>query len=94
MIQRYLQNLVYPHRVAPGCTSLPRGDAAVAASGILGRLSDWLAAWRERLRQESIHREAIEHLEAMNDSQLRDIGIRREDIVDAVRFGRHYYDGR
>lgn len=94
MIERYLQNLAYPYNLAPGCSTLPRGDVKQAATGVVERLSKLLAAWRERFRQANVHREAIEHLESMNDAQLRDIGIRREDIPQAVRFGRHYYDER
>ncbi len=91
MIERYLQNLVFPYNLAPGGSTLPRGDAQKTVTGIFERLSRLLAAWRERIRQESVHREAIEHLESMSDAQLRDIGITRADIADAVRFGRHYY---
>ncbi len=66
--------------------------------GIIGTLQNALASLRcwyaeidERIARDREAREAIEHLEAMSDAQLRDIGITRADIADAVRFGRHYY---
>ena len=67
-------------------------------SGIVATLHNALALLRrryaeidERIARDRETREAIEHLEAMSDAQLRDIGITRADIADAVRFGRHYY---
>lgn len=71
------------------------GGAIVGALHRLGGyLRRRLAEIDERIARDRDAREAIEHLESMNDAQLRDIGIRREDIPQAVRFGRHYYDER
>ncbi len=65
-----------------------------AIVGALHRLTDYLrrrlAEINERIARDRDAREAIEHLEAMSDAQLRDIGITRADIADAVRFGRRY----
>ena len=63
-------------------------DAIARLAGYLRRR---IAELDERIAHERDLAEAIEHLEAMSDAQLRDIGITRADIVDAVRFGRRYY---
>lgn len=66
-----------------------------AIAGALLRLADYLrrrlAEIGESIARDRDVRESIEHLETMSDAQLRDIGITRADIGDAVRFGRHYY---
>ena len=66
-----------------------------AIAGALLRLAEYLrrrvAEIGEHIARDRDHREAIGHLESMSDAQLRDIGITRADIADAVRFGRHFY---
>jgi uncharacterized protein YjiS (DUF1127 family) len=47
----------------------------------LGRLAAALAA-------EFGARRAIGHLQSLDDDRLRDLGIRRKDIEQVVRFGR------
>lgn len=73
------------HREQPG-----RGIVGTLRNALTS-LRCWYAEIDERIARERETREAIEHLEAMSDAQLRDVGISRGDIVDAVRFGRHFY---
>ena len=67
------------------------GLLADAIARVAGYVRRRLAELDESIARDREIREAIEHLEAMSDTQLRDIGITRADIADAVRFGRHYY---
>ena len=69
----------------------PAGLLADAFARLAGYLRRRLGELDEGIARERETREAIEHLEAMSDAQLRDIGITRAEIADAVRFGRHYY---
>lgn len=77
--------------LAPRHRELTGGRIVGTLQNALASLRRWYTAIDERLARERETREAIEHLEAMSDAQLRDIGITRADIADAVRFGRHYY---
>lgn len=49
------------------------------------RLIDTVMQWMESARAEYEYRRAQTALEAMNDHQLRDLGIRRSDIPLVVR---------
>jgi 4-hydroxy-tetrahydrodipicolinate synthase len=49
------------------------------------RWVQWLVTWPNRLVAHWQRRETIKTLQALNDHQLRDIGIRRDQIETAVR---------
>ncbi len=93
MNQPIASNLIVSRRAASRPhRSMPFGGAIVGALHRLGGyLRRRLAEIDERIARDRDAREAIEHLESMSDAQLRDIGITRADIADAVRFGRRYY---
>lgn len=76
-------------------TIYPTAESApVSATGGLVRM---LGDWANRLAAHWVRREAIKTLQAMNDRELRDIGITRSHIEDAVwgkpdpEFGRMRY---
>ena len=82
---------VVRHGVSRPCQrQQPGGGIAGTLRYALASLRCWYAAIDARVARDREVREAIEHLEAMSDAQLRDIGITRNHIGDAVRFGRHY----
>ncbi len=100
MNQQAISNLSSPRQAVSG-----PGDSAQLGSGrspgivasvlrIAAHLRRRLAEIGARIERDREVREAIEHLEAMSDSQLRDIGLQRGDIVAAVRFGNRYYVDR
>lgn len=68
-----------------------RRDREARSATISARIGGWLQKLHTRIERERDFRDAIDHLESMSDAQLRDIGITRSDIGNAVRFGRHYY---
>ena len=83
---------VSQHEVSRPCHRQQSGGGIVATLRYaFASLRRWYAEIDARIARERENREAVEHLEAMSDAQLRDIGLTRGDIADAVRFGRHYY---
>ena len=57
-------------------------------SGARRRVFESIDNLRRRWMREDEERRAIAHLRQLTDAQLRDMGITREEIVHAVRFGR------
>ena len=55
-----------------------------ATSGALSGLVRLVGDWANGLASYLVRREAIKALRAMNDRELRDIGIHRSHIEDAV----------
>ena len=51
------------------------------------RVRDFLTETSQRYNKEAENHKAIEHLQAMSDQELNDIGIKRPDISRAVHFG-------
>ena len=92
MITHIFQNLIEPRRFAHSANEetryLPVGSAIGAIEGLLRRLRAWLAGIDRERRIRHQNAKAIAHLHSLTDGQLRDIGITRMDIEQAVRFGR------
>lgn len=93
MNQHIASNPTVSHRdVSRTCNrKQPGGGIFGTLRDALASLRHWYVKFDARVARDREAREAIEHLESMSDAQLRDIGITRADIADAVRFGRHYY---
>ena len=92
MNYRIFQNLTRAPKYA-SCAHEAGGYVAgnenpAGANGLLLRLRTWLARIDCNRRIEHENARAIEHLQGLTDTQLRDIGITRPDIERAVRFGR------
>ena len=51
----------------------------------------WLATWPNRVVTHLQRREAIKMLHELNDHQLRDIGLRRDQIEEAVTCGKRRF---
>jgi hypothetical protein len=57
------------------------GSAALSPRGLFGALGAWYRARREARRR----RAYIESLLGFDDARLRDIGLRRTDLFDALQ---------
>lgn len=58
--------------------------APAASATALGGIARMLGDWADGLASYWVRREAIKALRAMNDRELRDIGITRSHIDEAV----------
>ena len=56
-------------------------------SHIIPRIRTFLTKTSQQYKKENDNYKAIEHLQAMSDQELSDIGIKRQDISRAVHFG-------
>jgi len=63
------------------------GDLGFLAAAVRA-LRDHVGASFRRQARAAEDRKAIEHLQALSDAQLRDMGITRMDISHVVRFGK------
>lgn len=68
--------------------------AQTAPTTAFGGLIRTLGNWANGLAAHWVRREAVKALRAMNDRELRDIGITRSHIEDAVRGRLHPEFGR
>jgi len=92
MIAQILQNLVRPVHLAhsqPGDTAfLPHGGDESMFKAAIRSIKGRLVEARKRHSYETEIHEAIEHLHALTDEQLHDMGITRMDIAYVVRHGK------
>jgi uncharacterized protein YjiS (DUF1127 family) len=65
----------------------PPGETRGLASTVWALVRAGLRTFLDRLADERGLRQAIRELEAFDDRRLRDIGLTRQDIEGAVRFG-------
>jgi uncharacterized protein YjiS (DUF1127 family) len=91
MNMQYIQNILQSrhslHSQADGSQYLPMHGDKGLISRVIGKFQSYLVELNRSYHREAEIQQAIEHLQAMNDQQLRDIGIARMDISTAVRFG-------
>ena len=92
MIGRNLQNLLQPAQLLQAQSGAAQTSLSDNRTSLLDRVArqarDYLVRRLKAYAREAEIRKAIEHLQALSDEQLGDIGITRQDITRAVRLGK------
>lgn len=89
-IQNLLPSRHLLHSQTDGSQCLPMHGNEGLLSRVIGKFQSYFVEWNRKYHREAEIHQAIEHLQALTDQQLSDIGITRMDISAAVRFGKEF----
>jgi uncharacterized protein YjiS (DUF1127 family) len=79
--------LAFPAVVTPACRTAPHGGATIISAGAK-RIIDAIRSIIGRIEQALDRRATARALAALNDRQLRDIGVTRWEIEELLHTGR------